>query len=548
MTVLAVYGWRHRSAQGGLPFVVCMILSAELMLATALVMASPTREAAIIWGNIRFIALAFLSVAWLLLVFEYTGQRAWLSPRRIALLMIIPLVTQVMVWTDAFTGQWGVYYSYERVGPFWMSFMAKTAPGSWFWVHTAYSYLLLLVGMILIVRMAVRSPRLYRSQALAMVVGMLAPAIATLLITFRMFTGWTGIPPAIGLTISGLAFAWAIFRYRLFDLVPIAREKLIDGMDDGMLVLDDQQRVVDLNPAMARLLDIPTGRAIGSAAMDMLGSWPELVWRFSQGNVAIGEVERQQAKESRHYDLNVLALADRKGRPAGQLLVLHDITARVRAERALQAEKAISEKLLLNILPEPIARRLKAGEEPLADGFGEVSVLFADIVSFTSFAEKLLPQDLVILLNDLFSRFDDLSNRFSLEKIKTSGDAYIAVSGVPVPQPRHAQIIADMALEMLSELARFNQARRLSLEMRFGIHSGPVVAGVIGKKKFVYDLWGDAVNTASRMESHGIAGQIQVSESTYRLLNQEYEFYERGVIEVKGKGEMRTWFLQGKAC
>jgi PAS domain-containing protein len=109
-----------------------------------------------------------------------------------------------------------------------------------------------------------RSPRLYRSQALAMVVGMLAPAIATLLITFRVCTGWTGIPPAIGLTISGLAFAWAIFRYRLFDLVPIAREKLIDGMDDGMLVLDDQQRVVDLNPAMARLLDIPTGRAVAA--------------------------------------------------------------------------------------------------------------------------------------------------------------------------------------------------------------------------------------------------------------------------------------------
>jgi class 3 adenylate cyclase len=215
-----------------------------------------------------------------------------------------------------------------------------------------------------------------------------------------------------------------------------------------------------------------------------------------------------------------------------------------REHRLLQNEQARSEGLLLNILPKPIAERLKREQSVIADGFPEVTVLFADIVDFTRMSASLTPEALVAFLNDLFSTFDRLSERFGLEKIKTVGDAYMAVAGLPTPRPDHAQAAAEMALEIQQELSRRVAPDSGPLRMRFGLHTGPVVAGVIGTKKFIYDLWGDTVNIASRMESHGLAGAIQVTEAAYERLKHLYEFEERGLIQVKGKGEMRTFILK----
>ena len=203
----------------------------------------------------------------------------------------------------------------------------------------------------------------------------------------------------------------------------------------------------------------------------------------------------------------------------------------------------ISEKLLLNILPESIATRLKDEENAIADSFNNVTVLFADIVGFTELSSQLPPDLVVGLLNQIFSRFDRLAEFHQLEKIKTIGDAYLVVAGLPFPRDDHAEAIADMALHMQQAILAFNQDTGQNLSIRTGINTGPVVAGVIGLKKFAYDLWGDTVNTASRMESHGIAGKIQVSETTYNCLNQHYEFEERGFINVKGKGEMKAYLL-----
>lgn len=214
------------------------------------------------------------------------------------------------------------------------------------------------------------------------------------------------------------------------------------------------------------------------------------------------------------------------------------------SQQALKEEQAKSEYLLLNILPEPIANRLKDQREPIADSFDEVTVLFADIVGFTPFSERLPPADIVAFLNEIFSCFDDLTERHGLEKIKTIGDAYMVAGGLPSQKEDHAEAVAAMALDMIQELNRFNKRTGETLDIRIGINTGPVVAGVIGKKKFIYDLWGDTVNTASRMESHGVAGNIHVTESTYSRLSENYEFQERGVIQVKGKGEMRTYFLK----
>lgn len=238
------------------------------------------------------------------------------------------------------------------------------------------------------------------------------------------------------------------------------------------------------------------------------------------------------------------------------ICVARDITERKQAEHILRSEQAKSERLLLNILPRVIADRLKQndwgldkqgkGGALIADSFAEVTVLFADIVGFTELSEHTLPTELVGLLNRIFSVFDGLAEQHGLEKIKTTGDAYMVVGGLPHPRVDHAEAIADMALDMQQAITRFRARRHQKVTMRIGIHTGPVVAGVIGTKKFTYDLWGDTVNIASRMESQGIAGGIQVTAMTHQCLKERYLLEKRGATFIKGKGEMMTYWLKGK--
>ena len=212
---------------------------------------------------------------------------------------------------------------------------------------------------------------------------------------------------------------------------------------------------------------------------------------------------------------------------------------------ALRQEQAKSEGLLLNILPRSIADRLKAQTQPIADQFGSASILFADVADFTPWSERLPPAEVVGYLDHLFSHFDGLAERWGLEKIKTIGDCYMVAAGVPTPRPDHARALALMALDMLEAMRSNEDVAHLGLELRVGINTGPVVAGVIGRKRFLYDLWGDAVNTASRMESHGTPGRIQITRATYELLADEFECEPRGPIAVKGKGEVEAWYLIG---
>jgi guanylate cyclase len=213
---------------------------------------------------------------------------------------------------------------------------------------------------------------------------------------------------------------------------------------------------------------------------------------------------------------------------------------------ALREEQAKAESLLLNILPRSIADRLKAQTQPIADQFASASILFADVVDFTPLSEKLSPAELVGVLDHLFSHFDTLAERYGLEKIKTIGDCYMVAAGVPTPRADHARAMALMALDMLEAMRSSDDVGHLGLEIRVGINSGPVIAGVIGRKRFLYDLWGDAVNTASRMESHGTPGRVQITQATYELLTDEFEFERRGRIAVKGKGDVEAWYLVGR--
>jgi class 3 adenylate cyclase len=219
----------------------------------------------------------------------------------------------------------------------------------------------------------------------------------------------------------------------------------------------------------------------------------------------------------------------------------------VRALEARSAEAAAharSERLLMNVLPVQIADRLKDREEVIADRFEGASVLFADIVGFTGLSARLPPEQVVRLLDGLFSRLDQLVDEFELEKIKTIGDAYMVAAGIPVPRADHAHVLARFALAAREDLATRNLTSDTPVQLRVGISSGPVVAGVIGRRRFLYDLWGDTVNTASRMESHGIPGRIQITDATRALLGEQFECTDRGVIDVKGKGPTHTWILQ----
>ncbi len=225
---------------------------------------------------------------------------------------------------------------------------------------------------------------------------------------------------------------------------------------------------------------------------------------------------------------------------------VRDITDRKSTEEELRRQRLKSERLLLNVLPQAIAERLKRGQKIIADSFTEATVLFADLVGFTELSTRISPTELVELLNRVFSKFDHLADHHRLEKIKTIGDAYMVVAGLPVPRADHVRAIADIAIDMQREIAKIKVHDGRPLSLRIGIHTGPVVAGVIGIRRFTYDLWGDTVNVASRMESQGEPERTQVTEAVYNRLKNGYNFEQRGAIAIKGKGDMITYWLLDK--
>jgi class 3 adenylate cyclase len=212
----------------------------------------------------------------------------------------------------------------------------------------------------------------------------------------------------------------------------------------------------------------------------------------------------------------------------------------------LEVEQLKTEKLMLNILPRPIADRLKRGEKNISGSYPDVTILFSDLVGFTKMSSQTSATDLVKLLNDLFTRFDKRADALGVEKIKTIGDAYMAVAGLPIPRPDHAQLCAELALGMFDDLKAFNQENGKELDMRIGLNSGPVVAGVIGYTKFSYDLWGNTVNTASRMESTSKPGRVQVSPATFEAIKNDFNLEDGGLMECKGLGEILTHLLLSK--
>jgi len=349
----------------------------------------------------------------------------------------------------------------------------------------------------------------------------------------------------------------ALHRKNRYDLILLDIE--MPGMD-GFQVMEGLKEI-ELNSYLSVL--VITGhpdyklRALQLGARDFVSTpldRSEVLARVY--NLLEARLLHKEAKD--HSEAMRQAL-DEVG--ASHKLILYQSAEVKRLYDQVVAEKKVTERLLLNVLPQAIAERLKGrglkersggiadGFPPLiADSFPDVTVLFADIVGFTKFSAGMSPEKLVVLLNDIFTGFDSIADNRGLEKIKTIGDAYMAVAGVPVPVTDHVTRAAHMALDMMDALEDFNKRNGYTLQMRIGISSGAVVAGVIGKRKFIYDLWGDTVNIASRMESQGIAGRVQVTDATRRRLGEQFEMEKRGVIVVKDIGEMYTWFLTGRHC
>jgi class 3 adenylate cyclase len=310
------------------------------------------------------------------------------------------------------------------------------------------------------------------------------------------------------------------------ELRLFAARKADDSLENAEVILRESTMIISLVLAAALLLGIAIAIPITRSIRNPLTRLDLAAAQVSQGDL------EQQV---------VVTSQDELGRLSS---TFNSMVVSIREQtEEIQRKNEENERLLLNILPGPIADRLKQGEETIADNFPEVTVLFADIVGFTALSDSVSPNDLVTMLNHLFTAFDDSAHRLGIEKIKTIGDCYMAAAGLTIELDDPPATMVEMALEMHRAIDQINAQHGTSFQIRIEINCGPVVAGVIGKSKFIYDLWGDTVNLASRMESHGVAGQIHVSEAVYKRVKDRFRVEPRGDIEIKGKGPMPTYLV-----
>ena len=353
LVALALFAWRRRQAPGAVAFVLLMLAVAEWSLAYALRLVSADLETKLFWAKVRYLGIVIVPAAWLVFVLQYTGRDKWLTRRNLALLIIEPLGTLLLVWTNDWHGLYWSSTKLDREGPF-VTF--GSTHGVVFWVHAAYSYLLLLLGTFLLIRALVRSPRLYRGQTITALVGALAPLAGNVISTFDL-----GPFPHLDLTpfaftLTGLAMVWGLFRFQLLDIVPVARDAVIESMSDGVIVLDAQNRIVDLNPAAQNILGCTAAEAIGQPAVQVFSDQPDglaepsgrglaqvLIGRYRDVTETHAEIVLGEGAALQHFDLRISPLHDWRGRLTGRLIVLRDVTERKQAEEESQRAKEVAE-------------------------------------------------------------------------------------------------------------------------------------------------------------------------------------------------------------
>ncbi len=351
LALLAAYGWRRRQTPGARIFAWLMLAAAEWNLTRGLAQSSSSVEAARFWMACVFLGLALSPVLFLLFTLEYTGRVRWLTRRNVALLFVIPAITLLV---QVFAPEWFIQYQFVMSGRF--AFAAGMTYGPWFAVHATYSYALMALNVALIVLTLLRSPQPYRNQAISLLVGVMLALLPNILGTLEL------IPPSwnwlnsLGFVGTGLVFAWAMFRYRLIDLMPLARDQVVDTMQEAFIVLDQQDRLVDLNPAAQAILGLSLDQAVGRPAGQVFGAQHGLVERFRDKQQAQAEITLERDAVPRHYDLRISPLADKQGQLRGRLILLHDITDRKKAEAAVQAalqkEMSLARNIQMSLLPQ----------------------------------------------------------------------------------------------------------------------------------------------------------------------------------------------------
>ncbi|WP_309891676.1 adenylate/guanylate cyclase domain-containing protein [Archangium sp.] len=338
-------------------------------------------------------------------------------------------------------------------------------------------------------------------------------------------------------------------------------ESLVLNSPVAIVTINLRFNVVSWNPAAERLFGYTAKEAMGRSILRLVAS-DEGPIRKEADNTAgealkrgrVQTVTKRLRKDGSTVNVELLALpVTVEGEHVGFIAIYHDLTElhemyeqELAHRRIIERERERADQLLLNILPKPVADRLKQGQRIIVENFPDVTVLFADLVEFTRFAAEHSAPDVLQVLNMVFSSFDQLTDELGVEKVKTIGDAYMAVGGLSLPREDHAEAMAALALAMRDEVLKLGEQLQIPLHLRIGMHSGPVSAGVISGKKFAYDLWGDTVNTASRMESHGVVDGIHLTEAVHAKLEGRFRFKDQGLVHVKGKGPMRTYLLLGK--
>ncbi|HEU0291375.1 MAG TPA: histidine kinase N-terminal 7TM domain-containing protein [Anaerolineales bacterium] len=334
---LAWYTWRHRHATGVMPFSLMMLILFQWGLSYILELAALDFKSKLAWATFMFAGVVSTPVAWLAFALEYTGRKAWLARNRILLLLVLPLITMGIILTNNSHGLFWASMDLAREGGF---LLLKTTNGPWFWMHAAYSYILIMIGLVLIIRTLLKWPPSYRGQMIWILLATLTPLIANVITIFQLLPILIDLTP-FAFTITGIGMAYALFRHRLLDIAPLARDVVIDGMKDGMLVLDAQRRIVDINRAAKEILGVAEDdKLIGRRIREVLTQWPHLLQNYRDVYEAEDEITLGDGESQRSYELNLSTLRDENQRTLGQVITIRDITRRKRTEILLQENEA----------------------------------------------------------------------------------------------------------------------------------------------------------------------------------------------------------------
>ncbi len=502
MAAIALYAWRRRPATGATSLALLMLAGSEYSLGYMLELVSTDLPSKIFWSQTQSFGIVVIPVAWLVFVLQYTGREKWLTRRNLVLLMIVPLATLLLIWTNDIHGLTWSDAVLDTSGPFPMLLLTFEAG---YWFYGAYDALLYVLGTILLLYALLRSPHLYRGQISVLLIGTLAPAVADLLSAFGFtFFSITDLTP-FAFTLTGLAWASGLFRFQLLDIVPVARDAVIESMGDGVIVFDAQNRIVDLNPAAQQIIGSTASEAIGQPAAQVLSARPDLVERYRDVAEAQTEITLGEGEARRTYDLHISPLHDRRGRLTGRLAVLHDITERKRAEEELQRAKDAAE---VNARAAQAASRAKSTF--LANMSHELRTPLTAIIGYS----ELLQEEA-----------DDLGYADfvpDLEKIRTSG--------------RHLLVIISDILDLSKIEAGKMELYPETLDIPSLIHDIVVTAQLLVEKN------GNTLEVHCADDLGAMyADRTKVQQVLFNLLSNAAKFTREGAITLAVAREGKEW-------